>query len=101
VPQIVYVGPFDEVHIPAVRLAGITPGVPFEVLDEAIAASLLDQEDNWAAAGSDAALAAAKRVEETAARLKADARAAKAAAKDAGPDSTTTSTAAGAAGQEG
>lgn len=46
VPQIVYVGPFDEVDVPAHRLGGIKPGEPVEVSDEA-AAALLAQADNW------------------------------------------------------
>jgi hypothetical protein len=46
VPQIVYCGPYDLVDVPAFRLAGVAPGVPIEVSDEA-AASLLAQPDNW------------------------------------------------------
>ena len=82
-PQIVYCGPYDEVDVPAHRLRALA-GEPVDVSDEA-AASLLEQPDNWAAAGSDAAKAAAKRVADTAARLKADERAAKAAATSAAP----------------
>ena len=48
-PQIVYCGPYDQVDVPAFRLAGVAPGVPIEVSDEA-AASLLAQPDNWQAA---------------------------------------------------
>lgn len=51
-PQIVYVGPFDEVDVPAYRVRA-TPGVPVEVSDEA-AASLLEQADNWQPASAPA-----------------------------------------------
>lgn len=82
-PQIVYCGPFDEVYVPAFGLAAIKPGEPVEVSDDA-AASLLEQHEAWAPKGSDAAKAAAKRVADTAARLKAEAAAA-AAPVDASP----------------
>lgn len=45
-PQLVYCGPYDEVIVPAYHLAGVKPGVPVEVSDEA-AAALLAQSDIW------------------------------------------------------
>ena len=45
-PQIVYVGPIDEVDIPALRLRA-QRGVPVEVSDDASALLLLAQPDNW------------------------------------------------------
>jgi hypothetical protein len=54
--QLVYVGPFDEVDLPSLRLR-VKPGVPVEVSDE-VADALLAQVDNWALAGSEAAVAA-------------------------------------------
>jgi hypothetical protein len=53
VPKIVYIGPFDEVDVPAYRLRA-TPEQPVEVSDEA-AADLLAQTENWKAVGSDPA----------------------------------------------
>jgi hypothetical protein len=92
VPQIVYVGPFDEVTIPALGIASAKPGESVEVTADG-AKSLLDQADTWAPAGSAAAKAAAKRVKDTAARVAAqeaelEAAAATAAGHDPAPDET-------------
>jgi hypothetical protein len=59
--KVVYVGPLDEVSVPALGLGRVTVGAPVEVPDEA-ADRLLEQADAWALEGSEAALAAAKRV---------------------------------------
>lgn len=48
-PKILYIGPFDEVDVPAFRLRA-EPGTPVDVSDEA-AEALLAQTDNWKAAG--------------------------------------------------
>jgi hypothetical protein len=50
VPKIVYIGPFDEVDVPAYRLRA-KPEEPVEVSDEA-AEALLSQPENWKAASS-------------------------------------------------
>lgn len=72
-PQIVYVGPFDRVNVPAFRLGDVVPGEPVEVTAEQ-AASLLEQVGNWAEPGSPAAKAAAKRVADAAKRVEAEQR---------------------------
>ena len=56
-PQLVYVGPFDVVDVPAFRIGGLRRGVPVEVSEDA-ARSLLAQPDNWQAADVAAPVAA-------------------------------------------
>lgn len=76
-PEIVYVGPFGSVDVPHLRLRGAAYGTPVEVTDDA-AKSLLEQPDNWAAAGSPEAKAAAAAVAERAKQRTAAEKAAKA-----------------------
>ena len=51
--QVVYCGPFDEVDVPALRLAGVRPGVPVEVSAEA-AEQLFAQPECWRPASAPA-----------------------------------------------
>lgn len=60
-PRVVYVGPFDQVDVPALRAGGVKPGDAIEVSD-ADAEALLLQAENWAPEGSPEAKAAAARV---------------------------------------
>jgi hypothetical protein len=86
--RIVYVGSHQAVKVPHLRIPEARYGEPLDVSDEA-GEALLEQGDNWAAEGSELAVAAAAelkaRAERRAARLEAEATAA-AAAKAAAPN---------------
>jgi hypothetical protein len=63
VQHITYHGPYDEVYVPAHRLAGVRRLVPVEVGDE-VAADLLRQPDNYRASTPDDFEHAAKLADE-------------------------------------
>lgn len=81
VQRIVYVGPHDSVDVPTHRLRAVPYGTAVEV-SAAAAERLLEQADNWAEEGSEAAAAASQVLEDRAKRSAAAVRAERRAARN-------------------